>query len=613
MGFARLRLSAALFAFGVFAALVVLTPLVAHAVVGDVTYLSRGTDGTAANGDSGPGLAVSASGRYVAFESKAANLADGAQPGVTNIYLRDRKTGATTLVTRADGADGAGADADSAAPSISPAGRYVAFESDANNLSADDDDAFRNVFVRDTAANTTTLVSRAADGTAANGDSSHPSITANGAMVAFQSTADNLSADDNDNFSNVYVRDMVAGTTKVGSRLVAGSLSIPADGDSYDPTIDRDGRRISFTSAADNLSAKDNNAFTNVFVSDLQTFVAAVSLPTGGFLSQLPSDGDSFGGVISADGRYVAFVSYAANFVDEPIQTPQIADVFRRDVQGSKTDLISRATGADGAPAFASSSHPSISGDGRFIAFESSAGNLSTEDSAGSDIFVRNMESNATTLVSRTSGVSGAAADGSSYAPALSRDGKIVAFSSDAANMTDLDDDGTPVRDVFVRQLAVTPPPPDTGPDLGTNDHSAHEGHDPSSPEHAGHTAAEHANHVTATGGPAMTLFGPPRQDVDKLYMLLQPHADANVVVTASVKVPGKARSTKLVRFKSFSRSVPAHTLLRVKLKLAKQKLRGVKRMLKKGKHLKVKILGRAQNATGGAWTQIVRTVRLKD
>ena len=223
------------------------------------------------------------------------------------------------------------------------------------------------------------------------------------------------------------------------------------------------------------------------------------------------------------------------------------------------------------------------------------------------------MEASTTTLVSRKSGAAGEAADGSSYAPVLSREGRIVVFSSDAANLSDLDDDAAPVRDVFGRQLAVTPPPPDTGPDLGSNDHSGHEGHDPSSPDHAGHTAAEHAGHVTATGGPAMTFFGPPRQDIDKLYMLLQPHAAANVAVTASVTLPRAGHAARLMRFKGFTRSVPAHKLLRVKLKLAKSKLRRVKRLLKRGKRLKVKIVARAQDAAGGPWTQITRTVRLKD
>jgi Tol biopolymer transport system component len=611
---ARASLVAA--AMSLLAVLVGLTPLVAHAAVGDVALVSRGAAGTApANGDSGPGLAVSASGRYVAFESKASNLSDGAQPGVTNIYLRDTKTGTTILVSRATGADGAGADGDSASPAISPAGRYVAFESAADDLSPDDDNAVLNVFVRDTLANTTTLVSRAADGTGANGDSSHPSVSANGTWVAFDSVADNLSPDDNDSFSNVYARDMESGQVTVVSRVVLGSLSVPADGNSYDPTIDRDGRRVAFTSDADNLSAKDDNAFTNVFMTDLQTrFTFAVSLPSGGFLSQAPSDGDSFGGVISADGRYVAFVSYADNFVDEPIRTPTIADVFRRDVQASKTELVSRATGADGAPAFANSSNPSISGDGRFIAFQSSAGNLSSEDTADADVFIRSMDASTTTLVSRKSGAAGEVADGSSYAPVLSRDGRFVAFSSDAANLSADDSDDAPVRDVFIRQVPVAPPAPDTGPDLGSNDHS---GHDPNSADHAahtGHTAAEHAGHTTATGAPAQTLIGPPVQDVDRLYVLSQVHGAANVIVTATVSLPGKGRASKVYSCRQYaSKGIPAHKINRIRLRLSRAGLKAVKRALKRGKRVRAKVVARAQASTGGAWGVARRTIRLID
>ena len=473
----------------------------------------------------------------------------------------------------------------------------------------------RNVFVRDTAFDTTTLVSVASDGTAATGDSSHPSISANGTMIAFDSTADNLSAEDLDQFSNVYVRNMDTGETTLVSKVAFGSFSTPADDNSWAPTIDRDGRRVAFTSNADNLSSKDANQFTNVFVTDLQTkFTTAVSLPTGGFLKQDPSDGDSSEGVISADGRYVAFVSSADNFTDEPLRTPKIVDVFRRDIQASKTVLVSRVTGVDGGPALGASSHPSISGDGRFVAFESSASNLGKNDTTASDVFVRNVEDGVTTLVDRASGAAGAIADDSSYAPVVSRDGRFVAFSSDATNLSG--DDDHRLRDVFVRQVPVIPPPPDLGPDLGTNDHSAHEGHDPNSPDHgahAGHTAAEHEGHTTVTGGPGMTLFGPPVQDVDKLYMLAEVHADAKLLVTATVKLPGKSRSSKLYRFKSFTSTVPAHKVYRVKMKLAKSKLRAVKRALKRGKKLKATVVGTAQNSAGGNWTTISRTVRLLD
>jgi Tol biopolymer transport system component len=594
-------------------AIVALVPLVAHAAVGDTTLVSAGT--AAGNADSGPGVAVNADGRYVVFESKASNLDPAAVPGVTNIYKRDTQTGTTTLVSRATGADGAGADGDSAAPTISPAGRFVAFESTADNLSGQDDDSVRNVFVRDTMFGTTTLVSVAPDGSAANGDSSHPSISANGTMIAFDSTADNLSTEDLDQYSNVYVRNMDTGELTLVSKLAFGQFSTPANDNSWGPTIDRDGRRVAFTSDADNLSTKDANQFTNVFVTDLQTkFTSAVSLPTGGFLKQDPSDGDSSGGVLSADGRYVAFVSSANNFTDESLRTPKYVDVFRRDIQASKTVLVSRVTGADGGPALADSGRPSISGDGRFVAFESSASNLGKNDTSTSNVFIRNVEDGVTTLVDRASGTAGQMADGGSYAPVLSRDGRFVAFSSDATNLSA--DDDHRVRDVFERQVPVAPPPPDLGPDLGTNDHSAHEGHDPSSPEHAGHaghTAAEHEGHTTVTGGPGMTLFGPPVQDVDKLYMLAQVHADAKLLVTASVKLPGKSRSTALYSFKSFSSTVPAHKIYRVKLKLAKSKLHAVKRAIKRGKKLKATIVGKAQNSAGGNWTTITRTVRLFD
>jgi Tol biopolymer transport system component len=594
------------------AALVTVAPVVAQAAVGDLTLVSRGADGTpAADGDSGPGLAISASGRFIAFESKAGNLSVAAQPGVTNIYLRDRRTGTTTLISRASGADGAGADADSANPAISPAGRFVAFESTATNLSADDGAAVRDVFVRDTSTNTTTLVSRPLDGGAANGDSSHPAVSANASVIAFDSTATNLTTDTLAAASNVFARHKDSGETELVSRVAVGSSNFAADGNSYGPTIDQGGLRVAFTSDADNLYAKDNNAYTNVFVTDLQgsRYTSAVSLPTGNFLQQDPSDGDSFDGVISADGKYVAFVSYAANFVDEPIRTPTIADVFRRDIQGTKTELVSRATGIDGEPSFADSAHPSISGDGRFIAFESAAGNLSSEDTAGSDVFIRAMNDGTTTLVSRGQGAAGPAGDSSSYAPALSADGRSVAFSSDANNLSTDDDDQ--FRNVFARQVPVTPPPPQAAPDLGTNDHSGHAGHDPSSPGHAGHTAAEHAGHTTVTGGPAMTLFGPPVQDIDKLFMLATLHADGRLVVSATVALKGRSGASKLYRFRGFTATVPAHREYRVKLTLAKSKLRAVKRALKRHRRLKAKIVAKAQSAAGGPWSTVTRSVRL--
>jgi TolB protein len=122
--------------------------------------------------------------------------------------VRDLQNGTTRLVSRANGASGAGADAASLSASISGDGRYVAFESLANNLSADDNDNVFDVFVRDLNNQTTTLASRGSGANGPGGDdsSSFPSISADGRSVAFQSAANNLSADDDDNFSNIFVR-----------------------------------------------------------------------------------------------------------------------------------------------------------------------------------------------------------------------------------------------------------------------------------------------------------------------------------------------------------------------------------------------------------------------
>jgi Tol biopolymer transport system component len=588
------------------AALVALAPLVAHAAEGDVTLVSSGGVGTpAADGDSGPGIAASASGRFVAFESRATNLSPAAQPGVVNIYLHDRTNGTTTLISRASGADGVGADADATNPAISPAGRYVAFQSTATNLSPDDAHSGRDysdIFVRDTMTNTTTVASRAADGAPADGDSWNPSISAYGTYVAFDSVAPNLSTEDDDQFRNVYRKNMETGAVDVVSKPFGGV----GDGNSYDPTIDTQGRYVAYTSDADNLSTKDDNAFTNVFVSDMQFgYAIAVSLPSGTFLSQDPSNGNSFDGVVSGDGRYVAFVSYAQNLVSDTPLVPGVANVFRRDIQATKTDLVSRANGAGGAAGTADSTHPSISQDGRFVAFESAA-SLSGLDGGGTDIFERGVADGTTALVSRTQG-SGPAADAASYAPSLAMDARFVAFSSDANNLSTDDDDE--VRNVFERQVPVTPPPPDAPPDLGTNDHSAHEGH--TAAEHAGHTAAEHAGHISPTGGPAMTLFGPPIQDVDRLFMLATLHDDGTLIVSGSVAVKVRGKASRVYRFRGFSGKVPAHREYRVKLKLSKSKLRVVKRALKRHRRLTAKIVGQAQSAAGGPWTTVTRTVRL--
>jgi Tol biopolymer transport system component len=599
-------------------ALVAIPALVARAYMTETLLVSRatGTSGAAANGNSGSGsatashdVAMSGNGRYVAFVSDADNLNDADNDAVRNVYLRDTQTGTTTLVSRATGADGAGGDGDSSWPSVSPAGHFVAFQSTADNLSPDDDNSVTNVFVRDVQSGTTTLVSRTDGGLGGDGDSSRPSISAGGNFVAFQSEANNLSADDNDAFTNVFVRDMDAGTVAFISRGSA-PLNTAADGNSFDPTIDGNGQRVAFASDADNLNAKDDNAFVNLFVRDVRTkFTSLVSRRTDSFLDTFPADGSSASPVLSRDGRYVVFTSEADNLSEEDDNS--LVNVFRRDIQGSVTTLVSRATGAAGAPADAGSYAPAVSGDGHLVAFTSAATDLSAEDVAGYDVYVRDVSNDATLLLSRGSGASGPPATGSSIAPAISADGWFVAFLSEADSLSTEDDDT--YWNVFKRgyPFGAAPPPPPV--DLGSNDHSAHEAGAAGHSGHAGGAAgAGHAGHVTPTGGPGQTLVGPPVQDVDRLFVLAQVHADGKLVVTASVKLPG-GRVSKLYKLKSFSRSVPAHRVYRVRLKLSKSGLKAVKRAVKRGKRVQATVIARAQLATGGPWSSVTRKIRLRD
>jgi Tol biopolymer transport system component len=495
-------------------AVMLIPALIAGAAVDDTTAVSVATDGALANGPSGPGVAVSPSGRYVVFESSADNLSASDDDSVVNIYVRDRETGKTDLVSRANGASGVGANADARNPAISPEGaRYVAFESRATNLSVADDAAASDIFVRDLLAGTTTLISRA-PGSAADGDSHNPSISAKGAVVAFESVATNLSDGDVDAATDVFAFDVSEGTMSLISGTVAG---VGGDASSFDPSISYDGARIAFASDADNLSAIDDDAVTDVFLSQrLGSFRFLTHLSrntTSGSVNQ-PADDDSFGPVISGAGGHVAFTSYATNLTDENTATPAIADVFVREVSANKTTLVSRADGAAGTPGFADSFAPSISKDGRLVAFSSGAGNLSSEDAAGEDVFVRDTAWDNTVLMSRASGGSGATGQGDSFAPALSPSGILLAFVSNVDELTaalgDVVDPTVFARELQWREPPVYVPPPDDGGHHGGGGDGAggHGGGDAhTDPAHAadGHGTVT-AGHGHAAGGAHFTL-----------------------------------------------------------------------------------------------------------
>ncbi|MEG4804947.1 calcium-binding protein [Microcoleus sp. ARI1-B5] len=307
-------------------------------------------------------------------------------------------------------------------PSTSADGRFVAFASDASNLVPGDTNNNTDIFVRDRLTNTTTRVSVDSAGQGANNFSNSPSISADGRFVRFNSVASNLVPGNTNNISDIFVRDTIANTTT--------RVSVPAgqgaNSGSGSPFISPEGRFVAFSSFASNLVPGDTNNNFDVFVRDLSTNTTTlVSVDSAGNQGKSGSGGPS----ISADGRFVAFIS-GDNLVPEDTNNTQ--DIFVRDLSTNTTTRISVDSAGNQANDFSYS--PSISADGRFVAFQSAATNLVPGDTNNNaDIFVRDLSTNTTTLVSVSS--RGDRANTGSGTPSISADGRFVAFTSLATNL----------------------------------------------------------------------------------------------------------------------------------------------------------------------------------
>jgi len=468
--------------------------MVAGAAVHDTGVVSL--SGTQEQGDaaSGPGVSVSEDGMRVAFESAADNLSSSDNNSVTNVFVRDVGTGITTLVSR-NGA--VGANGSSSNPAISANGQYVVFESEADNLSEADDNSVRNVFLHDIAADTTELVSIGADG-----DSGNPSVSGGGEVVAFDSLATTLSTEDDDAVRDVFTWNRSQGAIALVSRINGSGAG--ADGDSFDPSISKNGNRVAFASDADNIFADDRDLFTNVFLAEPRfRFFRHVSRTTAVGSTSEPANGSSRQPAISGNGGFVAFTSSATNL--GPVTAPE--NVFLRYLQANNTSLVSRMAG-QGAAGTDSSTSPAISEDGLQVAYLSGADNLSAEDNdAVANGFLRHAYYGTTDLVSRASGPSGAALAAGAGPPALAGLGGAVTWSTPVPLETwprgTRGQQALDVLQVFRRQLPIVPAPPEIPPDLGLGDHGEgghHGGGDGGAHGGDGHGAAGHGADAAGHG-----------------------------------------------------------------------------------------------------------------
>jgi Tol biopolymer transport system component len=382
---------------------------------------------------------ISADGRFVAFESYAGNLVPGDTNGFLDVFVRDRLTGRTERVSVSSaGAQGNGQCGLSGEvfrySCISADGRFVAFCSSASNLVPGDTNANWDVFVRDRLTARTERASVSSSGAQANSHSGSVSISADGRFVAFESSASNLVPGDTNGYWDVFVRDRLTGATE---RVSVSSAGVQGnDRSCWWPSISADGRFVAFGSSASNLAPGDTNGWADVFARDRLTGrTERVSVSSAGE----QGDRDSALPSISADGRFVAFVSRAALV---PGDGHYGYDVFLRDRVRGTTEALS--------PDYYSycfycdSGWPSVSADGRFVAFPY------TYD-YGCATCGRALVRDTVTGSLETADVStgGEAANAGSAAWSLSADGRFVAFMSWASNLVPGDTNGC--EDIFVR------------------------------------------------------------------------------------------------------------------------------------------------------------------
>ena len=358
-------------------------------------------------------------------------------------------------------------------PSTSSDGRYTVFASDASNLVSGDTNGTRDIFLFDNQTNTTRRLNLSRQGEQTNGPSNRPVISADGRYVAFESTATNLILGDTNGFSDIFVVDVITGAIDMLSLDASGTR---ANNSNFRPSISSTGRYVSFESSATNLvSSGTSVGVSHIYVRDRDVSGSGTFDTTGNISTVLVSqssggtaaNGNSLQSVLSADGRYIAFASDATNLVSS--DTNALRDIFLRDRTGGTTTRVSVATGGTQATG-GDSRTPSLSSDGRYIAFASSATNLASGDTNGvSDIFVHDRTTTTTQRISvSTSGTEAVDPSATGFKlgsinPSISSTGRYVAFASLANNLTAGDSagqkqnlDANDALDVFVRDRDVS-------------------------------------------------------------------------------------------------------------------------------------------------------------
>ncbi|WP_440085060.1 S8 family serine peptidase [Streptosporangium sp. LJ11] len=375
---------------------------------------------------------MSADGEVVTFASPGSGFVADDTNNDLDIFVTDLRTRAVERVSVAS--DGAQSDGFSLSPTIGADGRLVGFGSGATNLVAGDTNGQTDAFAHDRETGKTERVSVASDGGQSDGLSSSPSFSADGRFAVFNSDATNLVPGDVNGRTDVFVRDRSTGKTEAVS---VGTGGATGDGNSREQSISADGRFVAFESQATDLVPGDTNGHGDVFVRDRQTGKTE--------LIPAPDAREASSPSISADGRMVVFTASGG------LEGYQI---YVHDRQTGTRRLASAAS--DGSMANDWSFAPSLSDDGQTVAFYTYATNLAGGDTNGrTDVYVRDLKAGTTTRVS--AGPKDVEGDGSAGIPSISGDGRYVAFESNSANL--VGDDTNRKSDIFVHDRTPGPEP----------------------------------------------------------------------------------------------------------------------------------------------------------
>jgi Tol biopolymer transport system component len=401
---------------------------------------SVSTSGAQANADSHI-VDVSRDGNYVVFESVATNLDPLDTNSRIDVYWHSLLTGETRVVCKSS--SGVLGNKVSQKPRVSSDGAFVVFQSDATNLVSGDNNATTDVFVHELATGITTRASVSGSGVEGNNFSLHGRLSDDGLLVLYASDASNLVSGDANKTRDIFLYDRVAGTVE---RLNVSTKGKEANGFTDNPMMSSDSNVVVFQSNATTLDKPDTNNLVDVFVRDRAAGTTKrVSLAWDGS----EGNGESRNPAVSADGKWVAFESWADNLV--PNDTNRFGDVFVVEVA---TGTIERVDLDSNGLEIAGGSAPSLSEDGRYVSFLASANDIVDGDDNGvTDVFVRDRWLGLTSRVSL--GDHDQPGTSQSDEAVISSDGTRVAFASNSPGFVPADVDT--FYDVFVRTRDLTP------------------------------------------------------------------------------------------------------------------------------------------------------------